>query len=294
MKKRKGIILAGGNGSRLYPLTKSISKHLPPVYDKPMIYYPLSVLMIAGIKEILIISTLDSQIIYKSLLGDGSFLGISISYDIQEKPRGLADAFIIGENFLDSSPVCMILGDNIFYGQGLKEKLNNANQRSNESTIFAYQVNNPSEFGVVEFDNEMNVVSVEEKPEIPKSNFAITGLYFYDNQVSKIAKNIKPSSRGELEITDINKYYLKKKQLKVEEFGRGFAWLDAGTQENLIQAGLFVQTIEKRQGLKIACIEEIACRNKWIDSQALVSLGKKDINSSYGKYLIEIGNNLLS
>ena len=288
----KGIILAGGSGTRLYPTTKTISKQLLPIYDKPMIYYPLSVLMLAGIKDILVISTSLDLNRFKELLGDGSTLGIKLSYAIQEQPNGLAEAFLIGEDFIKDDKVCLILGDNIFYGQGFVEILKPCAKIKEGATIFAYRVNNPSSFGVVEFNKHKNVISIEEKPKNPKSHFAVTGLYFYDNEVINIAKTIKPSNRGELEITSINQEYLKRNKLKVELLGRGFAWLDTGTYDSLLEAGNFVQTIEKRQGLKIACLEEIAYRNHWISSEQLLKLAKKLSNNSYGKYLedITLGN----
>ena len=288
----KGIILAGGSGTRLYPTTKTISKQLLPIYDKPMIYYPLSVLMLAGIKDILVISTSLDINRFKELLGDGSTLGIKLSYAIQEQPNGLAEAFLIGEDFIKDENVCLILGDNIFYGQGFVEILKPCAKIKEGATIFAYRVNNPSSFGVVEFNKYKNVISIEEKPKNPKSHFAVTGLYFYDNEVINIAKTIKPSNRGELEITSINQEYLKRNKLKVEFLGRGFAWLDTGTYDSLLEAGNFVQTIEKRQGLKIACLEEIAYRNNWISSEELLKVAKKLNNNSYGKYLedITLGN----
>jgi len=285
----KGIILAGGNGTRLYPITKAVSKQLLPVYDKPMIYYPLSVLMLAGIREILIITTKKDASLFYELLGDGSKWGLNLKYKIQEYPKGIADAFLIGESFIGNDPVCLILGDNIFYGQGFSPLLKKAANLNEGSLIFGYQVKDPSRFGVVEFDRSKNVISIEEKPKSPKSNFAVTGLYFYDNRVIDIAKNIKPSERGEIEITDINKKYLSEKKLKVELLGRGFAWLDTGTFESLIEAGQFVETIEKRQGFKIACIEEISYRNKWISEDDVLSMAM-EYNNLYGKYLVELVN----
>jgi glucose-1-phosphate thymidylyltransferase len=282
----KGIILAGGNGTRLYPITKGISKQLLPIYDKPMIYYPLSVLMIAGIREILIISNPEYIDMYKRLLNDGSHLGLKIEYKIQEKPRGLADAFIVGENFIGEDSVCLILGDNVFYGQGFGPKLKKASEIEKGAVIFGYYVTNPSEFGVVEFDEQGNVLSLEEKPSKPKSNYAIPGLYFYDNSVVEKAKNLKPSVRGELEITDLNREYLKERQLRVELLGRGFAWLDTGTYDGLANAADFVRTIQKRTGLYIACLEEIAYRNKWITKEELIKLGKEYEKTEYGQYIL--------
>ena len=263
--KVKGIVLAGGSGTRLYPITKGISKHLLPVYDKPMIYYPISVLMLAGIREILIISTAHDLESYKRLLGDGSSFGVSFEYVVQDTPNGLAEAFILGKSFIDSNRVALILGDNIFYGHGFTSLLKIAVGRQNGATIFGYNVKDPKRFGVVEFDDEKNVLSLEEKPENPKSNYAVTGLYFYDNEVVDIASTIKPSSRGELEITSINEIYFKSGNLSVEVLGRGFAWLDAGTHDSLMEAGYFVQSLENRQGLKIACLEEIGFTNGWIE-----------------------------
>ena len=290
--QRKGIILAGGSGTRLHPITQAVSKQLLPVYDKPMIYYPLSVLMLAGIKEILLISTPNDLPQYETLLGDGKRLGISIKYIAQQQPNGLAEAFIIGEEFIGDSAVSLILGDNIFYGQGLKGFLQKAMQRQEGATVFGYQVRDPKRFGVVEFDENNNVISLEEKPKEPKSNYAVTGLYFYDNNVVQIAKKIEPSLRGELEITDINMVYLKNKKLFVKEFGRGFAWLDTGTHDSLMDAGQFIQTIEHRQGLKVACLEEIACRNGWISSDKIVEYGNAIEKTDYGKYLIKIGEEI--
>ena len=286
----KGIILAGGNGTRLYPITKGISKQLLPIYDKPMIYYPLSVLMIAGIREILIISNPEYIDMYKSLLNDGSHLGLKIEYKIQEKPRGLADAFIVGEDFIGEDSVCLILGDNVFYGQGFGPKLQKASKVEKGAVIFGYYVTNPSEFGVVEFDERGNVLSLEEKPSKPKSNYAIPGLYFYDNSVVEKAKNLKPSVRGELEITDLNREYLKERQLRVELLGRGFAWLDTGTYDGLANAADFVKTIQKRTGLYIACLEEIAYRNKWITKEELIRLGKEYEKTEYGQYILRFAS----
>ena len=284
----KGIILAGGSGTRLYPLTLSVSKQLLPVYDKPMIYYPLSVLMLAGIKEILIISTPHDLPKYKKILQTGKQWGIKFEYAEQPQPNGLTEAFIIGEKFIGNDSVCLILGDNIFYGQGLKEKVQTAAKKKEGATIFGYYVSNPQIYGVAEFDEKKNVISLEEKPEYPKSNYAVTGLYFYDNDVIEIAKNMKPSERGELEITDVNIEYLKCKKLKLELLGRGYAWLDTGSHESLLEASNYVQVIEKRQGLKIACLEEIAYWMGYISKNDLYKLGEKYKNNDYGKYIISI------
>lgn len=286
----KGIILAGGSGTRLYPITKTISKQIVPIYDKPMIYYPLSTLMLAGIRDILIISTPKDIHLYQELLGSGESYGLSINYAIQEKPRGLAEAFIIGEHFIGKDRVCLVLGDNIFYARGFSEMLAKARNNEEGATIFGYYVSNPSEFGVVEFDKRWNVLSLEEKPEKPKSNYAIPGLYFYDNEVVEISKNIKPSKRGELEITAVNEEYLRKGQLKVELFGRGMAWLDTGTYDGLLEAANFVHTVQKRTGLYVSCIEEIAFRKGYIKKEQLLTLAEPLMKSDYGRYLQRIGN----
>lgn len=285
----KGIILAGGNGSRLYPITKGISKQLLPIYDKPMVYYPLSVLMLSQIKDVLVITNPEYIDLYKNLLGDGSELGMKIQYKIQENPRGLADAFIVGEDFIGDDSVCLILGDNVFYGQDFVPKLRNASNIKDGATIFGYYVPDPREFGVVEFDEEFNVLSLEEKPEEPKSHYAIPGLYYYDNSVIERAKKLKPSERGEIEITDLNKEYLIEGKLKVELLGRGFAWLDTGSYDGLANASNFVQTMQKRTGLYISCLEEIAYRNKWISNEKLTALGKEYEKTDYGQYLLSIG-----
>lgn len=286
----KGIVLAGGSGTRLYPITKGVSKQLLPVYDKPMIYYPISVLMIAGITDILIISTNEDLPNYKSILGSGERLGVNFSYIVQENPDGIAQAFILGETFIGTDSVCLILGDNIYYGQGFAEKLKSAVANGSGATVFAYNVKDAERFGVVEFDSHLNVMSIEEKPKQPKSNWAVTGLYFYDNQVVSIAKTIKPSPRGELEITDVNRVYLQKNQLNVGLLGRGFAWLDTGTQQSLLKASQFVEMVEERQGFKIACLEEIAYRNGWLSEANLIKYGKELNNSPYGQYLLDIVN----
>ncbi|MGM0497139.1 MAG: glucose-1-phosphate thymidylyltransferase RfbA [Bacteroidota bacterium] len=290
----KGIILAGGAGTRLYPLTKSISKQIIPIYDKPMIYYPLSVLMLAGIKEILVISTPEEIHLYENLLGDGSKLGIKLSYEVQPSPDGLAQAFIIGEDFIGNDNVCMILGDNIYYGYNFSSVLYNAAKLKDGAIVFGYYVNDPQRYGVVDFDENGNVLSLEEKPEQPKSNYAVTGLYFYSNDVIEKAKSLKPSSRGELEITDLNKLYLKEKRLKVELLGRGMAWLDTGTHDSLLQASNFISTIEKRQGLKIACIEEIAFNMGYITREQLLALGEELQKNQYGQYLIKLAKSKIA
>ncbi len=284
----KGIILAGGAGTRLYPITKSISKQLIPIYDKPMIYYPLSVLMLAGIREILIISTPKDIHLYSDLFCDGTHLGLSIQYEIQPSPDGLAQAFIIGEKFIGNDTACLVLGDNIFYGHAFSKQLKAAASITEGAVVFGYWVKDPQRYGVVEYDSNGNVISIEEKPEKPKSNFAVTGLYFYDNSVIEKAKTLKPSKRGELEITDLNCLYLNENRLRVELLGRGFAWLDTGTHESLLDASNFVATIEKRQGLKIACVEEIAYKNGFINKTQLISLANQYRNNEYGQYLLKL------
>ncbi|EIT6528379.1 glucose-1-phosphate thymidylyltransferase RfbA [Listeria monocytogenes] len=286
----KGIILAGGSGTRLYPLTKAISKQMLPIYDKPMIYYPLSILMLAGIKDILIISTPEDTPRFEQLLADSDQLGINISYAVQEKPEGLAQAFIIAEDFIGDDSVSLILEDNIYYGQGLSKMLQRASAKKAGATVFGYHVNDPERFGVVEFDESMKAISIEEKPTEPKSNYAVTGLYFYDNRVVEIAKSIKPSERGELEITDVNKRYLELGELDVELMGRGFAWLDTGTHESLLEASTFIETIERRQNLKIACLEEIAYRMGYIDEAAVEKLAEPLKKNAYGQYLMKLIN----
>ena len=284
----KGIILAGGSGTRLYPITKGVSKQLLPIYDKPMIYYPLSVLMLAGIREVLIISTPDDIDGFKRLLGDGQELGIDISYAVQPSPDGLAQAFIIGEDFIGDSNVCLVLGDNIFYGQGFTPLLRQAVNRQKGATVFGYQVKDPERFGVVAFDEDKRAISIEEKPTQPKSNYAVTGLYFYDNDVIEIAKQVKPSDRGEVEITTVNQMYMERGDLNVELLGRGFAWLDTGTHESLLEAAQFVETIEKRQGYKVACLEEIALNNGWLTKQQVADIGQSMSKNAYGQYLMSL------
>ena len=284
----KGIILAGGTGSRLYPMTKAVSKQLLPVYDKPLIYYPLSALMLANIRDVLIISTPDDTPVYRKLLGDGSSIGMTFTYKVQEKPRGLAEAFILGEDFIGDDSVCLVLGDNVFYGQSFSDMLREAVSSMKGAVIFGYPVRNPRDFGVVEFDGDFNVLSLEEKPQDPKSNYAVPGLYFYDNRVIEIAKKVKPSARGELEITAVNNAYLAMGELKAFPLGRGFAWLDTGTPEGLLKAAEFVEAVQSRQGMYISCIEEIAWRRGFITSEQLKQLGKQLKSTDYGKYLIDL------
>ena len=286
----KGIILAGGKGTRLYPMTKTVSKQLLPIYDKPLIYYPLSTLLLAGIKDILIISTPEDTPMYEKLLGTGEQIGVSISYKVQDTPRGLADAFILGEEFIGDDSVCLVLGDNVFYGQNFTKTLRDAMEKNNGATIFGYPVSDPRAFGVVEFDENFNVVSIEEKPEVPKSKYAVPGLYFYDNSVIEIAKNVKPSARGEIEITAVNNEYLKRGNLKVKLFNRGMAWLDTGSPAGMLQASQFVQTVQNVQGMYISCIEEIAYRRGFITKEQLKAIGEELKMTDYGKYILEIAN----
>ena len=290
MKSRKGIVLAGGSGTRLYPITNSISKQLLPVYDKPMIYYPITTLMLAGIKDILIISTPSDLGLFKNMLGDGSQWGVNFSYESQASPDGIAQALIIAENFLNNESSALVLGDNIFFGASMAERLDAASNFQEGAKVFAYHVNDPDRYGVVEFNNENKVLSLEEKPKSPKSNYVVTGLYFYDSEASEVAKSLKPSSRGELEITDVNNWYLENKTLEVELLDHGFAWLDTGTHESLHEAGSFIETIQKRQGLMVACPEEIAYKKKWINADSLESLAQPLLKSSYGKYLLSLLN----
>ena len=290
MAQYKGIILAGGSGSRLHPITQGTSKQLLPIYDKPMIYYPVSVLMLAGIREVMIITTPEDKENFQRLLGDGSHFGVEIEYAVQPSPDGLAQAFIIAEEFIGDANVSLVLGDNIFYGQHFSDKLKDATQVTKGATVFGYHVTDPERFGVVEFDKDKKAVSIEEKPLAPKSQYAVTGLYFYDNDVIDIAKNIQPSHRGELEITDVNLAYLNRGDLNVSLLGRGFAWLDTGTHDSLLDAGQFVQTVEHRQGLKVACLEEIAYRNKWISKEQLVTQGNSLAKTGYGQYLLNVAN----
>ncbi|MDQ2233306.1 glucose-1-phosphate thymidylyltransferase RfbA [Ligilactobacillus animalis] len=286
----KGIVLAGGSGTRLYPITRGISKQLIPVYDKPMIYYPLSTLMLAGIRDILLISTPEYTPLFEELLGDGSDFGINLSYKVQEKPNGLAEAFILGKEFIGDDPVCLILGDNIYYGSGLSQLLRDATKKEKGATVFGYHVTDPERFGVVEFDKDHHALSIEEKPAEPKSNYAVTGLYFYDNDVVSIAEGLEPSARGELEITDINKEYLKRGDLDVKLMGRGYAWLDTGTHDSMLEASSFIATIQKRQNLKVASLEEIAYRQGWISKERLIELAQPMKKNDYGQYLLRLAN----
>ncbi|MBQ3417895.1 MAG: glucose-1-phosphate thymidylyltransferase RfbA [Ruminococcus sp.] len=290
----KGIILAGGRGTRLYPMTVAVSKQLLPVYDKPMIYYPLSMLLLAGIKDILIISTPEDTPLYDRLLGDGSRIGVSFTYKVQDTPRGLADAFILGADFIGDDSVCLILGDNIFYGQSMTGILQKAAEKLNGATVFGYPVKNPKEFGVVEFDENQNVISIEEKPEKPKSNFVVPGLYFYDNQVVEIAKNVKPSARGEIEITSVNNVYLEMGKLKVSLLGRGTAWLDTGTPEGMLKAAEYVEAVQSQQGYYVSCIEEIAWRKGFVSAEQLLELGRELHMTEYGKYIISLAEEALN
>ena len=288
MINRKGIILAGGSGSRLYPVTQVVSKQLMPVYDKPMVYFPLSTLMLSGIRDVLVISTPQDTPRYNDLLGDGSRWGMNIHYAVQPSPDGLAQAFIIGKDFVGNNPSALVLGDNIFYGHNLVKQLTSANQLETGASVFAYRVNDPERYGVVAFDEKQRAISIEEKPKLPKSNFAVTGLYFYDNEVCNIAKDIKPSDRGELEISDINRRYLDQDQLNVEIMGRGYAWLDTGTHDSLLEAASFIATLQKRQGLQVSCPEEIAFRQKWINAEQLIALAEPMKKNNYGQYLLSL------
>lgn len=286
----KGIVLAGGTGTRLHPLTMAVSKQLLPVYDKPLVYYPISVLMLAGIRDILVITTPEDIAAFQRVLGDGSAMGVRFSYAAQEAPRGIAEAFLVAEEFIAGDSVALVLGDNLFYGQGLSPKLRQAAQREKGATVFAYQVGDARQFGVVEFDEQLRVISIEEKPAAPRSNWAVTGLYFYDADVVEIARSVLPSARGELEITSVNEEYLRRKQLFVEWLGRGFAWLDTGTHDSLLEASHFIQTLERRQGLKVACLEEIGWRQGWLDSEQLRRRGSEMSNTAYGRYLVQLAD----